>query len=229
MIKKLSIATVTFFVFVLFYLGTAYFWAYSPSETALKSYENKNNQKLQLTKAQVSMLLKIEDPSFWKNKGIDISHNGQGKTTMTQSVVPLLLYNTELSGWRANLQTVYSSLWPKFKKIDLGRDVMALAVSKKIHKDKILKIFAEQVYLGYLDNKPVFGISQASQKYFNQEVSKLSIEDFAGLVGMLKSPDHYSPINNKSAFNERKSRVLKVINGSCAPSGLFDTDYSSCS
>jgi len=222
-------ATVSFFTFVFLYLAVAYFWATRTASFALEQYELTNTTEVELSSDQISLLLKIEDPSFWTNNGIDISHDGQGKTTMTQSVVPVLLYRAKLTGWKSGLQTLYKLIWPKFKKIDLGRDIMALAVAKKVSKEKILKIFYEQAYLGHVEQKSVIGLSAAATKYFSKNIQNLSNEEFAGLVGMLKSPDHFNPIKNNSAFVGRQTLVLKVLDGSCLPKGLFDTSYSSCS
>lgn len=229
MFKKYLIGLCLFFGFILIYLIIAYFWALNASEIALEQYKIRHKFSSELSEKQTSVLLKIEDPSFWDNVGIDVSHDGQGKTTITQSIVPILLYRCELLGWKSLFQTLYSSLWPKFKKIDLGRDVMALAVSKKIHKDEILKIYIEQSYFGYFEDHAVIGFSDASNKYFGKELQSLDQEEFAGLVGMLKSPDYFNPIKNKDAFLDRQSRIIKLIDGKCFPKGLFDTTYPACS
>lgn len=221
--------TTSLLIFLFVYLTTAYFWASQTVDIALEQYELHNTAQIELSKEQISQLLKIEDPSFWTNIGIDISHDGQGKTTMTQSIVPVLLYRADLKGWKSSLQNFYNLVWLKFKKIDLGRDVMALAVSKKASKEKILKIFYEQAYLGYINQKSVIGLSAASSEYFGKDIQALNTKEFAGLVGMLKSPDHFNPIKNTKAFSERQALVIKVIEGSCLPKGLFDTSYVSCS
>jgi membrane carboxypeptidase/penicillin-binding protein len=214
---------------ILLYLITAYFWALKTSDLAIFQYDQKHKiEKVQLSEEQLLTLLKVEDPSFLNNSGIDIFTPGQGKTTITQSVVPILLFNSSLYGWREILQNVYSKIWSSAKKIDLGRDAMALAVSKKVSKDKILNIFIEQAYMGSINNEAIFGLSKAADKYFNKSVSKLSHDEFAKLVSMLKSPDYYNPIKNPEALDDRTKRVLKLLNGSCFPDGLFDTDYKSC-
>ena len=210
------------------YLVVAYVWALQSLEESTQTFETQFSRELSLTNDQVVALLKIEDPSFWQNRGIDVSHPGQGKTTMTQSVVPHLLYSVELHGWKSGLQVVYRKVWYNFKKIDLGRDVMALAVAQKVPKKIILSIFVQQAYFGTINSTSVTGFSQAAQQYFNKDLSALTPSEFAGLVGMLKSPDHYNPITNSAQFYERSKKVLNVINGVCKPNGLFDTDYASC-
>lgn len=214
---------------ILLYLCIAYFWALNISEFSASQYDQiYKNEKVTLSDQQISTLLKIEDPSFWKNFGIDTVTPGQGKTTITQSVVPILLYRVQLQGWRAKLQNMYLKVWRRARKIDLGRDVMALAVAQKISKEQILRIFVEQVYMGSLNNESVFGLSNAAIKYFNKSLPNLSHMEFAKLVGMIKSPDFFNPFKNPNSFEDRSKRVLKLLNGSCLPEGLFDTDYSSC-
>jgi membrane carboxypeptidase/penicillin-binding protein len=211
------------------YLVAAFLWAFHCSEIALQNYEKKFNTEFTLSEDQVSALLLIEDPSFWSNNGIDISHPGQGKTTMTQSVVPLLLFTTELSGWKGTLQSLYQAVWKRFKFVDLGRDVMALAIAKKIPKNKIIKLFSERAYLGTVQNKSIVGFSAAANEYFNKQLHELSTDEFAGLVGMLKSPDFFNPRKHPDHYRERQVKVSKVIRRICVPVGLFDTDYASCS
>ncbi len=227
--RKILLTLVLFVCIKLIYLGCAYSWALNTSELAVWQYNQKyRSEKLALSEEQVSVLLKIEDPSFWTHSGVDIATPGQGKTTITQSIVPILLYRADLQDWQATLQSIYSKVWRVAKKIDLGRDIMAIALSKKISKNETLKIFVEQAYMGSINNIYIFGLSTAANIYFNKSLQSLSHDEFASLVGMLKSPDYFNPIKNPNAFQERSEKVLKILSKSCLPEGLFDTDYNNC-
>ena len=105
---------------------------------------------------------------------------------------------------------------------------MAVALSKKISKNEVLKVFVEQAYMGSIDSGHIFGLSNAATMYFNKSLPSLSNDEFASLVGMLKSPDYFNPIKNPKAFHERSNKVLKILSKSCSPEGLFDTDYKNC-
>lgn len=211
------------------YLAIAYLWALNTSELAMNQYEQIHQLKtVRLSDEQIINLLKVEDPSFYKNSGLDVFTPGQGKTTLTQTVVPILLFRAKLHGWRGVLQKFYSKVWFSAKKIDLGRDVMAVALSKKVSKEKILQVFIDRVYMGSIENEAIYGLSQAANKYFKKSISELSRDEFVKLISMLKSPDSFHPIKNPEALMERSNKILKLLSGSCTPQGLFDTDYSLC-
>lgn len=231
MLKYKKIFFVSFFLTasVLIYILSAYLWALNSAEFAVLQYDRINKlENLELSKEQISIVLKIEDPSFWDNCGIDILTPGQGKTTITQSVVPILLYKAQFQDWRSVPQKVYRKVWSVAKKVDLGRDVMALALYQKVSKEKILKIFVEQAYMGSINGELIFGLSNAANIYFNKSLNNLSSHEFAGLVAILKSPDYFNPIKNPDAFRDRALKVSKLLSRSCSPKGLFDTEYSSC-
>ena len=66
---------------------------------------------------------------------------------------------------------------------------LALELTKKYTKDEILTMYLNNAYFG----NSVWGIEDASQKYFGTSAANLTIEQSAILAGMLKGPEIYNP------------------------------------
>ena len=68
------------------------------------------------------------------------------------------------------------------------------------------------------------GIKSASQVYFNTIPSKLTVEESAMLVGMLKNPALYNPNRRMKLIESRRNVVLSQMNKyEFISDSLFDT------
>jgi len=212
---------------VLLYLATAGVWA-SLSVGDLLPDEARSNEQPLLTKHQTDILLRIEDPTFFHHAGLDVSL-GQGLTTITSSLARnIFLSGKELTGARGSFQSFYKAVFACCKKIDLGRDVMALVLNRHLSKDQQLQLFVSTVYMGRHDRKAVTGLEAAASVYFDKNLSGLSTEEFVTLVAMIKSPNVYHPVNGAKQLELRVSRIASILAGTCKPSGWFDTEYAHC-
>jgi len=102
---------------------------------------------------------------------------------------------------------------------DVGRDVsltrklrelwVALQLEVGFSKNRILKLYLDRAYLGLGTE----GFEQASQLYFRKSASALDVGQAAFLVGLLPSPNGYSPCNleDPGAGLERRNLVLKLM------------------
>ena len=67
----------------------------------------------------------------------------------------------------------------------------------------------------YLNNayfgNSVWGIEDASQKYFGTSAANLTIEQSAILAGMLKGPEIYNPYYSIENATNRRNTVLSVM------------------
>lgn len=187
-----------------------------------------SNKQLPLTKQQTDILLKIEDPTFFDHAGIDLSQ-GQGLTTITSSLArEIFLSGKELMGVRGGLQSFYKAVFSCCKKIDIGRDVMALVLNKNMSKEQQLLLFISSVYMGQYNRKAVIGLPAAANAYFNKNLLELSKEEFVTLIAMIKSPNFYHPVNGVKQLEYRIIKINSILAGTCKPSGWFDTEYLSC-
>ncbi|SJZ51555.1 penicillin-binding protein 2A [Pilibacter termitis] len=148
-------------------------------------------------------LIATEDRSFWTNHGIDPkgmgravfrkitsfgSNAGGGGSTITQQLAKNAYLSVE--------QTMNRKAREFF---------LALEINKQYSKKEILTMYLNQSYFG----NGVWGIQDASLKYFGVEAKNLTLEQAATLVGMLKGPEIYNPLNSNEYANNRKNTVLQ--------------------
>ena len=95
----------------------------------------------------------------------------------------------------------------KQKKIErkIKEILMAIEIERKYTKIEILELYLNQVYWGH----NAYGIESASQMYFGKKSKDLTLAEAAGLVGMLKGPELFSPFRHFDRFKRRQRVVLK--------------------
>ena len=150
-------------------------------------------------------------------------------TTITGSLArEIFLSGKELIGVRGFFQSFYKAVFACCKKIDFGRDVMALVLDKHLSKEQQLQLFISSVYMGQHNRKAVIGLTDAANAYFNKKFSDLSKEEFVTLIAMIKAPNFYHPVNGAKQLESRVFRINSILAGTCKPSGWFDTEYERC-
>ena len=181
-----------------------------------------------LTHEQKTILLKVEDPSFYDHAGLDISE-GQGLTTITSSLARnIFLSGHKLSGIKGAFESFYRGVFECCKKIDLGRDVMALVLNGNLSKDHQLNLFVSSSYMGGNKGAQLQGLAAAANSYFEKPLSSLSDVEFITLVAMIKSPNYFHPSKGSEQLKTRVSNIKKILSGACKPSGWLDTSYEHC-
>ncbi len=138
-----------------------------------------------------------EDRSFYKNSGINYGRfflailtagRSGGGSTITQQ----LAKNAYLS----QDQTVERKAKEFF---------LALEINKKYSKKEILTMYLNNAYFG----NGVWGIEDASKKYFGVSASELTLDQSAVLAGMLKGPEIYNPLYSVENATNRRNTVLQ--------------------
>lgn len=148
-------------------------------------------------------VVSTEDRNFYEHPGFDIKGIGRaalgfltsghitgGGSTLTQQ----LAKNAYLS--------LDQTLERKAKEL-----FMALEIEKKYSKDEILTMYLNNAYFG----NGVWGVQDASHKYFGVDASQLTVGEAATIAGMLKGPGIYNPIDNLENATNRRNTVLGVM------------------
>ncbi len=149
-------------------------------------------------------LVSTEDRDFYKHKGYSIkgisramvrkvfrgNNSGGGGSTITQQLAKNAFLTQD--------QTMTRKARELF---------LAIEIEKKYTKDEILEMYLNKAYFG----NGVFGIQDASLKYFGKNASDVTIDEAAVLVGMLKGPNIYNPIDNMEYAVNRRDTVLSVM------------------
>ncbi len=225
--KRLAKYIAFLFAFINLYSLVVFIWA-SLSAPELLNSESISDSKVKLSPEQVEILLAVEDPNFFSHIGVDIS-GGQGLTTITSSLArDIFLGNTHLGGIKGGMQKIYKAVFSCCKKIDVGRDIMALVLNQHMSKDKQLQIFASHAYFGKYRGRGVIGFPAAAKAYFDKPLDQLNNTEFVSLVAMLLSPNYYHPINGEALLKERVTRINKLLSGACKPRGWLDIEYQDC-
>ena len=83
--------------------------------------------------------------------------------------------------------------------------MLALEIEQKYSKKEILTMYLNNAYFG----NGVWGIEDASKKYFGVSASQLSLDQSAVLAGMLKGPEIYNPLYSVENATNRRNTVLQ--------------------
>lgn len=156
-----------------------------------------------------------EDRTFYKNSGINIKRTilavmtlGKfgGGSTITQQLAK--------NAYLTQKQTVDRKAKELF---------LALEINKKYEKNDILTMYLNNSYFG----NGIWGIQDASLKYYGKSAKDISVEQAATLVGILKWPEAYNPLYKEGKFaKDRRDTVLqnmvntKFITQDVATSGM---------
>ena len=150
-----------------------------------------------ISKNLQNAVIATEDRSFYKNDGINYGRfflaivtagRSGGGSTITQQ----LAKNAYLS----QDQTVERKAKEFF---------LALELTKKYSKDQILTMYLNNAYFG----NGVWGVEDASKKYFGVSASEVGLDQAATLAGMLKGPELYNPLNSVEDSTNRRDTVLQ--------------------
>ncbi|MEW5950769.1 MAG: PBP1A family penicillin-binding protein [Elusimicrobiota bacterium] len=184
---------------------------YDINGEVIADYSVEKRAMLTLDRIPVELqnaLIAMEDRDFFNHWGIspkgilrallrDLMHTkvAQGGSTITQQLSKLIFLKPERTIAR------------KIKEIALS-----LQIERNFSKQEILQMYFNQIYLG----SGVYGVQSASRIYFGKDVSALTLGECALLIGIIPSPERFSPFNNPQAAEKRKRLVLK---------SMFDEKY----
>lgn len=196
---------------------------YSSDGKILGEYylENRSTIKYsEISPTLIDALISTEDIRFRSHSGIDIrslfratygaitgSGSSGGASTITQQLSKMLFTEKTSSGFGRVKQKLKE--W-----------VVAVELERRYSKNEILVM-----YLTKFDwIHQAVGITSASKIYFNTTPDKLTINQSAMLVGMLKNPSLYNPKRNPEGTKNRRNVVLSQMlkYNPCNQSCIYD-------
>jgi membrane peptidoglycan carboxypeptidase len=152
----------------------------------------------------ISAVISIEDRTFFSHRGVDPRsilralfkdvHSGvvaQGGSTITQQLVK----NTLIDNPKRDL------------KRKIREAVLAMRLEETHTKNEILERYLNTVYFG----RDAYGIRAASERYFEEQPSQLSVPQAALLAGMISAPSAYDPVDHPQASRARRYQVLLAM------------------
>lgn len=169
-----------------------------------KIYRDQNRSLVPLEKIPASLVqatLAIEDKDFYRHGGLSLKgiirafrHNTLypeepqfGGSTITQQLVKNTLLTNEKTFRRK-----------------IREAILAIMVDTKFSKDEILQMYLNEIPYG----GSVYGVEEASQKYFGKHVWEINAAEAAFLAGLAKAPSKYSPFSDYPEFTKRRQEQV---------------------
>ncbi len=194
----------------------------APSEYSTTIYDADNNEITKLVQSGSNRInvsidsipkclqyafIDIEDERFYEHNGIDLKgiiragvtaittrNLSQGASTLTQQ----LLKNNVFEG--GNEDSVGKLFKRKFQE-----QYLALELEKATTKSYILESYLNTINLG----QNCLGVQAASKRYFNKDVSEITLSEAAVIAAITQSPYKYNPVTHPENNAERRKKVLK--------------------
>lgn len=151
----------------------------------------------------INYIINVEDQYFYYHKGFDLLR-------IMKSLVSNIKAGKIVAGASSISQQYVKNLYLSFEQTwDRKIDEAFLTVRLETHydKDKILEGYLNTIYFG----NGIYGIKDASEFYFNKDISNITMEEAIILAGIPKSPNNYNPLSNWNACLKRSKIVSNLL------------------
>ncbi|HZE90037.1 MAG TPA: transglycosylase domain-containing protein [Verrucomicrobiae bacterium] len=158
-------------------------------------------------KQLVDAILVAEDRRFFNHPGIDPAgifralwvdvssrRMSQGGSTLTQQLAKNLYFTGERTLTRKASEAF-----------------AALVLELNYPKERILRAYLNEVYLGQHGPASVNGFGRASRHYFGKKIGDLTLGESALLAGLIRAPGLYNPFLHADRARERRDAVLHMM------------------
>jgi penicillin-binding protein 1A len=172
----------------------------------LNGGENRVYVKLNhIPKIMQEAAIAREDKTFYSHSGVDpmsivraswkdllAGRTVQGGSTITQQYVKQTYVGT-----RRNLTR------------KIREAAIAMRLEEKLSKDQILERYLNTVYFG----RGAYGVSAASQAYYNKDISDVTINQAAFLASLISEPNRGDVYANADRATKQRNDTLKAMKG----------------
>ena len=177
--------------------------------------EGSNRERVsyeELPKDMINAFVAIEDERFWRHNGIDFrsilravrgvvsdDSSAGGGSTITQQ----LLKNNVFGGGlhEGKFEKYVRKIQEQYLALELEDQ---LGLDKKEIKKSILTEYLNTINLG----ANTLGVKVAARRYFNKEVSELSLSESTVIAAITKNPSKLNPITHPENNAVRRKQVL---------------------
>jgi penicillin-binding protein 1A len=190
---------------------------YSADGKLLGKFFNENRVPVKLNEVSptfIKVLINTEDVRFYEHNGVDLKATfaifwsmfkgeKRGGSTLTQQLVKNM-YKTRAKDSHGLLGYIpfVKTFIAKVKEI-----ITSVKIEFTYSKDEILLMYLNTVDFG----NNTFGIKTAAKTYFSKKPSDLNIQESAVLVGLLKAPTYYNPLQNRKNSIKRRNTVFQQL------------------
>lgn len=167
----------------------------------------------QLPKDLINAFVAIEDERFWQHNGIDLKSilravrgvvsdddSAGGGSTITQQLIKNNVFGGGLHEGK------FERYVRKFQEQYLALEIENQpGLSKEEIKQSIITEYLNTINLG----ANTLGVKVAARRYFNKEVSDLTLSECTVIASITKNPSGLNPITHPERNAERRAQVLK--------------------
>lgn len=172
----------------LIYLGS--------STSSWADIDNINDNLIEAT-------LSIEDKKFYNHNGFDLLRIGKAMLTNIKSGYIVQGGSTITQQLVKNIYLDFDKTWKR----KIEEAFLTIITEIQYDKNDILEAYLNTINYGNGN----YGVSNASNYYFNKNVSELSLEESIILAGIPKSPNKYNPIASKEESIKRAKIVANAM------------------
>jgi penicillin-binding protein 1A len=152
-----------------------------------------------IPKRMVDAFVAAEDGNYWTHHGVDpkgivraalANFRGgrvEGGSTITQQVVKNLVLTSQRSIDRK-----------------IREALIALKIDKELGKERILEIYANEIFLG----SNAYGAAAAAEVYFGKTLDQLTLAEAATIAGLPQAPSAANPFSRPAKAVERRNYVI---------------------
>ena len=168
----------------------------------------------ELSPELIETLVCTEDQRFYEHHGIDyhgmfsaakdaVRGRARGASTITQQLVKNLfkMRSEYTKGRLCNVPGLKTAI------VKVKECIGAVRIEKHYTKKEIITMYLNTVTFG----NNTFGIKSAAKTYFNTTPDKLTYEQSACIIGILKANTYYNPIKNPENNKKRRNLILHLL------------------
>lgn len=149
-------------------------------------------------------VISTEDRTFWHNPGFSVKG-------MARAGLNLLLHHGEITGGGSTLtqQLAKNALLTQQQTFSrkLEELFFAVEINHVYSKKDILTMYLNNAYFG----NGVWGVQDASRRYFGKNADQVTVGEAATLAGMLRNPSYYNPADHMANALARRNMVLQLM------------------
>lgn len=192
------------------YATTVYDSAGNVTETLVTAGSNREEATFdELPKNLVNAFVSYEDSRFWEHNGIDLrsimravkgvltgDSTAGGGSTITQQ----LIKNSVFGGG------MEKSFGERLER-KLQEWFLAIKLDGVMSKEQIITNYLNTINLG----NNTLGVKVAAKRYFNKNVSELTLSECAVLAGITQNPSRFNPISGQKNNSDKQKVILQYM------------------
>lgn len=191
------------------YATTVYDSAGNLTDTLVQTGSNREEASYdELPKDLINAFVAIEDSRFWQHNGIDLrsisraavgvltGKNLGGGSTLTQQLIKNNVFN-------GGMETSFGARLER----KIQEQYLALQLTRSMDRKLILTNYLNTINLG----NNTLGVKVAARRYFNKNVSDLTLSECAVIAGITQNPSRLNPITGQEANAEKRKVILQYM------------------